>query len=69
MDFSQSDQIRFSNLKHKIFSDFTPNKTNLSISTKLEEKLLWYDGSQDITHVMLKLVDIINNEIQISIVC
>ena len=34
-----SEQERFNNLKHKIFSDFTPNKTNLLIS-ELEEKLL-----------------------------
>ena len=39
VDISLSEQERFNNLKHKIFSDFTPNKTNLSISTKQEEEM------------------------------
>ena len=61
VDISLSEQERFNNLKHKIFSDFTPNKTNLLIS-ELEEKLLLHASpphSQDnnyITYVMLKLL-------------
>ena len=53
-----SREPRFNHLKHKIFSDFTRNKTNLLIS-ELEEKLLHSTyGSEtvNITHVMLKLL-------------
>ena len=61
VDISLSEQERFNNLKHKIFSDFTPSKINL-LTSELAEKYYW--GSHGITyiyiiyitHVMLKLL-------------